>query len=35
MDELGNLSYRLGRGFTDEWIKDTRLGLKPIYKNMV
>jgi hypothetical protein len=25
---LGNLSHRLGRGFTDEWVKDTNLGLK-------
>jgi hypothetical protein len=35
MNELGNLSHRLGRGFTDEWVKDTNLGLKFIYQNMV
>jgi hypothetical protein len=35
MNELGNLSHRLGRGFMDELVQDTNLGLESIRMKMV
>jgi hypothetical protein len=35
MNDLGNLSHKLGHGFTDELVQDTSLALESIRMKMV